>query len=335
MAGRRALPGVGPASWGWGTRWGATLVRRPRELGAAAMGASATRSVGLVERMKGRCAGLSQLSALQMGAATGSKVKVPWGEEPMLLDTAAALAGSPGKGPHVRCCWGWTLCWVLTHQLQAHSAPGCPAGCRPPAPNRRAPKRCACAQRDHPPPQTPHPQTPKVHNAAGALLRERSALAGAAGHVDDALAQAQSVTRSLLEQRRAFDGVGDKLAAVGERFPAIGGLLGAIQRRKDRVGALFGRWGWGAGARWGRAWGGEGGRAGSARAAAPFSGAAPLLPRGEATDPAWRGGAGASPQSPHPNLPRPPPPSGPQDTLVIAAVVAGCTFLIILYVFAF
>ncbi|GBF90540.1 hypothetical protein Rsub_03536 [Raphidocelis subcapitata] len=74
----------------------------------------------------------------------------------------------------------------------------------------------------------------QVHNATGALLRERTQLSGTTGHVDDMLAQAQSVTRSLLEQRRLFDGAGDKLAAVGERFPVIGGLLGAIQRKKNK-----------------------------------------------------------------------------------------------------
>jgi Golgi SNAP receptor complex protein 1 len=48
------------------------------------------------------------------------------------------------------------------------------------------------------------------------------------------LAQAQSVSRSLLEQRRLFGGVQDKLLAMGERFPAINGLLNAIRRKKSK-----------------------------------------------------------------------------------------------------
>lgn len=53
--------------------------------------------------------------------------------------------------------------------------------------------------------------------------------------VDDMLAQAQSVSRSLLEQRRIFTNVQDKLGVIGEKFPAISGLLNAIRRKKSRV----------------------------------------------------------------------------------------------------
>jgi len=50
------------------------------------------------------------------------------------------------------------------------------------------------------------------------------------------LAQAATVTSSLMDQRRMFDGVQDKLVAVGERFPAVNGLLNAIRRKKSKVG---------------------------------------------------------------------------------------------------
>lgn len=53
--------------------------------------------------------------------------------------------------------------------------------------------------------------------------------------VDDMLAQAQSVSRSLLEQRRIFSNVQDKLVTVGERFPVINGLLNAVRRKKSKV----------------------------------------------------------------------------------------------------
>jgi hypothetical protein len=46
-----------------------------------------------------------------------------------------------------------------------------------------------------------------VHTASGALLRERTQLAASSGYVDAMLAQAQSVSKSLAEQRRVFDTV--------------------------------------------------------------------------------------------------------------------------------
>jgi len=52
------------------------------------------------------------------------------------------------------------------------------------------------------------------------------------------LAQAQSVSRSLLEQRRIFSNVQDKLVTVGERFPVINGLLNAVRRKKSKVGRM-------------------------------------------------------------------------------------------------
>ncbi len=53
--------------------------------------------------------------------------------------------------------------------------------------------------------------------------------------VDDMLAQAASVSNSLLEQRRVFDNVQDKLLSVGERFPVVNSLLNAIRRKKSKV----------------------------------------------------------------------------------------------------
>lgn len=73
-----------------------------------------------------------------------------------------------------------------------------------------------------------------VSSSSGALLRERATLNSSTNYVDDMLAQAQSVSRSLLEQRRIFGGVQDKLGLLGERFPAISGLLNAIRRKKSK-----------------------------------------------------------------------------------------------------
>jgi hypothetical protein len=59
--------------------------------------------------------------------------------------------------------------------------------------------------------------------------------------VDDVLAQAHNVSSSLLEQRRVFDSVSEKLVTVGDRFPAVAGLLNAIRRKKSRVGGCRAR----------------------------------------------------------------------------------------------
>jgi hypothetical protein len=59
--------------------------------------------------------------------------------------------------------------------------------------------------------------------------------------VDDMLSQAHNVTSSLLDQRRTFDNVGDKLAQVGDKFPVVAGLLNAIRRKKSRVSGAAGR----------------------------------------------------------------------------------------------
>lgn len=74
----------------------------------------------------------------------------------------------------------------------------------------------------------------QVQSGTGALLRERATLNSSTNYVDDMLAQAQSVSRSLLEQRRIFSNVQDKLVNVGERFPVINGLLNAVRRKKSK-----------------------------------------------------------------------------------------------------
>eukprot|EP00879_Flechtneria_rotunda_P006738 GHRR01007079.1.p1 GENE.GHRR01007079.1~~GHRR01007079.1.p1 ORF type:complete len:237 (+),score=70.34 GHRR01007079.1:258-968(+) len=74
----------------------------------------------------------------------------------------------------------------------------------------------------------------QVHSSNGALLRERATVSTSTNYVDDMLAQAQSVSQGLLEQRRVFTAVQDKLGTIGERFPAINGLLNAIRRRKSK-----------------------------------------------------------------------------------------------------
>ncbi|GBF95107.1 golgi SNAP receptor complex member [Raphidocelis subcapitata] len=55
----------------------------------------------------------------------------------------------------------------------------------------------------------------QVHNASGALLRERTQLGASSSYVEDMLAQAASVSKGLAEQRRVFDGVQDSLVLSG------------------------------------------------------------------------------------------------------------------------
>jgi len=70
--------------------------------------------------------------------------------------------------------------------------------------------------------------------ATAALLRERGQLAASTSMVDEMLAQAGAVGRGLADQRRAFEHVGARLAAVGERLPAVNGLLSAVRRKRSR-----------------------------------------------------------------------------------------------------
>jgi golgi SNAP receptor complex member 1 len=70
--------------------------------------------------------------------------------------------------------------------------------------------------------------------AAALLLRERGTLSTSTNMVDEMLAQAGAVSRNLADQRRAFETVGDRLAAMGERYPAVQGLLTAVRRKKSR-----------------------------------------------------------------------------------------------------
>jgi hypothetical protein len=121
------------------------------------------------------------------------------------------------------------------------------------------------------------------------------------------LAQAQSVSRSLLEQRRIFGGVQDKLVTVGERFPVINGLMNAIRRKKSKVRVVSGG-GW------------------------------CMRPRAcdrRASADACKRGASRPWSTLHP--PRlaphhPCPPLCAQDTLVLSGVIAACLVFTLVYV---
>lgn len=71
-------------------------------------------------------------------------------------------------------------------------------------------------------------------NATTSLLRERSALSSAHAALDGLLGTASAAGTALFDQRGRLGGAAGRLAAVGDRFPVVGGLLAAIGRRKER-----------------------------------------------------------------------------------------------------
>ena len=71
-------------------------------------------------------------------------------------------------------------------------------------------------------------------NAASSLLRERSALSSAHAALDALLGTASAAGTALFDQRGRLGGASGRLAAVGDRFPVVAGLLAAIGRRKER-----------------------------------------------------------------------------------------------------
>eukprot|EP00798_Chlamydomonas_sp_ICE-L_P028081 gene28081-31189_t len=52
--------------------------------------------------------------------------------------------------------------------------------------------------------------------------------------VDEVLSQATSVSTNLVDQRRDFDNIRERIVNVGARFPVVNGLLNAIRRKKSK-----------------------------------------------------------------------------------------------------
>lgn len=71
-------------------------------------------------------------------------------------------------------------------------------------------------------------------NRDNALLRERSAIHGTLASTDDVVHQAQSVSITMGEQRRVFDGIGGKTETLQGRFPILHGLMTSIQRKRSK-----------------------------------------------------------------------------------------------------
>ncbi|XP_020270957.1 Golgi SNAP receptor complex member 1-2-like [Asparagus officinalis] len=66
------------------------------------------------------------------------------------------------------------------------------------------------------------------------LLRERASVHGSTSHIDEVISQAQATRSVLGAQRALFGDVQGKVKHLGEKFPIIRGLLGAIRRKRSR-----------------------------------------------------------------------------------------------------
>lgn len=71
--------------------------------------------------------------------------------------------------------------------------------------------------------------SPRVH-----LLRERASIHGSVNQIDEVIGQAQSTRAALSNQRALFGDVQGKVKQLGEKFPVVRGLLGAIKRKKSK-----------------------------------------------------------------------------------------------------
>ncbi|KAJ8494202.1 hypothetical protein OPV22_015923 [Ensete ventricosum] len=66
------------------------------------------------------------------------------------------------------------------------------------------------------------------------LLRERAAIHGNISHIDEVIGQAQMTRSALGSQRVLFGDVQGKVKQLGDRFPVIRGVIGAIRRKRSK-----------------------------------------------------------------------------------------------------
>ena len=53
--------------------------------------------------------------------------------------------------------------------------------------------------------------------------------------LDDVMGTATAVAGRVGEQSRIFENIGNKVLAVGAKFPAINGIINAVRRKKSKV----------------------------------------------------------------------------------------------------
>ncbi|XP_008809033.1 Golgi SNAP receptor complex member 1-2-like [Phoenix dactylifera] len=66
------------------------------------------------------------------------------------------------------------------------------------------------------------------------LLRERASIHGSINQIDEVIGQAQATRSVLGTQRALFGDVQGKVKQLGDKFPIIRGLLGAIRRKRSK-----------------------------------------------------------------------------------------------------
>lgn len=57
--------------------------------------------------------------------------------------------------------------------------------------------------------------------------------------LDEVMGTATAVAGRVGEQSRIFENVGNKVLAVGAKFPAINGVINAVRRKKSKVGVMI------------------------------------------------------------------------------------------------
>lgn len=72
------------------------------------------------------------------------------------------------------------------------------------------------------------------HTSSGALLRERGQISGANSALDEVMGTATAISGRVSEQSQLFENIGNKVLAVGAKFPAINGVINAVRRKKSK-----------------------------------------------------------------------------------------------------
>ena len=57
--------------------------------------------------------------------------------------------------------------------------------------------------------------------------------------LDEVMGTATAVAGRVGEQSRIFENIGNKVLAVGAKFPAINGVINAVRRKKSKVGSVI------------------------------------------------------------------------------------------------
>lgn len=59
--------------------------------------------------------------------------------------------------------------------------------------------------------------------------------------LDEVMGTASAISGKVSEQSQLFENIGNKVLAVGAKFPAIIGVINAVRRKKSKVRGCFDR----------------------------------------------------------------------------------------------